>query len=323
MQLVECIPNFSEGRNSKVIDAIAQSIKNIQNVWLLNVDSGYDANRTVYTFVGDINSVVEAAYRAVVTASELIDMRHHEGTHPRIGACDVFPFVPLGNTNESLLIQKVEELAQRLGDVNIPVYLYEKSAHFPERKNLAIIRKGEYEALPEKLKNEKWRPDYGPFQLNEKFGAMVMGVRDFLLAYNINLESKDVAIAKTIASRVRESGNPGLLKGVKAIGWWMEAYQCVQVSTNIVDIAHVDLKFVFDTVRDEAAKFDVEVKTSELIGLIPEMLVKRAGKQILPDENDILKLYKAVVDYLGLNTGSENRILECKIHQSVFGSKVE
>ncbi|MCO5249135.1 MAG: glutamate formimidoyltransferase [Chitinophagales bacterium] len=317
MQLVECIPNFSEGRNPIIVNAIAESIKKTPNVWLLNIDSGYDANRTVYTFVGDIDTITEAAFSAVMTASELIDMSVHQGEHPRIGACDVFPFVALDDTDESILLQKVKVLAERLGDNGIPVYLYEKSALRSDRKNLATIRKGEYESLPEKLKLEGGQPDFGPKTFNEKFGAMVMGVRDFLLAYNINLESKDIGLAKKIAARVRESGNPGLLKGVKAIGWWMEEYQCTQVSMNIVDVKNVDLKFVFDTVKKEAAKEGIEVQTSELIGLIPQQMIKRAGNQILPGERDIQKLYWAVFNYLGLNMKNDIRIIEWKISEAM------
>ncbi len=314
MQLVECIPNFSEGRNPEIIHAIADAIKSVPNVWLLHVDPGYDANRTVYTFVGDISVIGEAAYRAIQVARELIDMRVHYGEHPRMGACDVCPFVPLGDTALSDVIQLTHELGAKLGEAGIPVYMYEHSAKLPVRKNLAFLRKGEYEALPEKLKSVDWKPDYGPDQLNERFGAMVLGARPFLIAYNVNLETKDVSVAKKIAAAIRESSG-GVLKGVKAIGWWMEEYDCAQVSTNIVDITQSDVKLVFDTVKSIASRYGVEVKTSELIGLIPESVIVKVGEQLLPDEKDPEILSQNAFEYLGLKFLSDDRILERRMKQ--------
>lgn len=315
MKLVECIPNFSEGKDPEVIQAIANAVKSVPNVWLLHVDPGFDAHRTVYTFVGEISAIEEAAYRAVKVASEKIDMRIHHGEHPRMGACDVCPFVPLGDTSLEEVVQLTHRLGKRLGEDGIPVYMYERSATRPERQNLAYLRKGEYEALPEKLKDLSWKPDYGPNEVNERFGAMVLGARPFLIAYNVNLESRDVIIAKKIAAAIRESGQPGILKGVKAIGWWMEEYQCAQVSTNIVDITQSDVKLVFDTVRDEAAKYGVEVKTSELIGLIPESVILSVGAQIIPGEKDKQILSRSAFDYLGLKFLSDDRILERRMKQ--------
>lgn len=318
--MVECIPNFSEGRNPEIIQAIADAIKSVANVWLLHVDPGYDANRTVYTFVGEINAIFEAAYQAIQVAAEKIDMSVHHGEHPRMGACDVCPFVPLGDTDLNEVIERTHLLGKRLGEQGIPVYMYEHSAKIGKRKNLAYLRKGEYEALPQKMKQEEWRPDYGPFQVNEKFGAMVLGARPFLIAYNVNLETKDVSIAKYIAKKIRESGNgqsQGRLKGVKAIGWWMDAYQCAQVSTNIVDIDQSDVKTVFDAVREEAALYGVEVKSSELIGLIPEKVIEDVGRKLNPSVMDKLQLSQLAFDYLGLKNISEDRILERRIEQVV------
>lgn len=314
MQLVECIPNFSEGRDQNVIDSIQAAIVSVPNVWLLHVDAGYDANRTVFTFVGDINTIGEAAFRAIQVASQLIDMSKHEGEHPRMGACDVCPFVPLGDTSMLDVIALSHQLGERLGSQGIPVYMYELSARFPERKNLAFLRKGEYEALPKKLLLDVWKPDYGPVEFNERFGAVVIGARHFLIAYNINLESKDVPIAKKIAAAIRESSENGL-KGVKAIGWWMKEYQCAQVSTNIIDVNQADLKLVFDRVRKEALKYDVEVKTSELIGMIPQSVILKAGKKILPQEQSEQVLIQSAYKYLGLQLISEERILEKRMAQ--------
>jgi glutamate formiminotransferase/formiminotetrahydrofolate cyclodeaminase len=320
MNLVECIPNFSEGRNPQIIQAIADAIQSVPNVWLLHVDSGFDANRTVYTFVGDIHTIGEAAFQAIQTAHQLINMEFHQGEHPRMGACDVCPFVPLNDTPMEDVIQLTHDLGKRLGAEGIPIYMYEHSAQIPERKNLAFLRKGEYEGLEEKLKLPEHYPDYGPKILNKKFGAMVLGARPFLIAYNVNLESKDVNIAKKIAKTIREKGfsdenghHEGLLKGVKAMGWWMEEYQCAQVSTNIFDTQLSDVKDVFDTVKNEAEKYNIEVKSSELIGLIPLSMIIQVGQKISPNENKSDVLQKLAFDYLGLKEIGEERILEKRL----------
>lgn len=320
MNLVECIPNFSEGKNPQIIQAIAEAIKSVSNVWLLHVDIGYDANRTVYTFVGDIHTIAEAAFQAIQTAHQLINMEFHQGEHPRMGACDVCPFVPLNDTPMEDVIQLTHQLGQRLGAEGIPIYMYENSAQKPERKNLAFLRKGEYEGLEDKLKLTEHHPDYGPKVLNKKFGAMVLGARPFLIAYNVNLESKDVRIAKKIAATIREKGysdenghHEGLLKGVKAIGWWMEEYQCAQVSTNIVNIQLSDVKDVFDSVRQEAKKYNIEVLSSELIGLIPLSMILQVGKKISPMETNENILQSQFFEYLGLKEIGEERILEKRL----------
>lgn len=323
MRLVECVPNFSEGRDLKVIESITHAITSVPNVWLLHTDIGYDANRTVFTFVGDIHTIGKAIIQAIMTANDLIDMSVHHGEHPRMGACDVCPLIPLGETTMEEVIHLSHDIGRQLGDKGIPIYMYENSANKPERKNLAFLRKGEYEGLKEKLQSDSHFPDYGPSVFNKKFGAMVLGARNFLIAYNVNLETKDVSIAKKIAATIRESGFidtegnhiHGKLKGVKAIGWWMEEYQCAQVSTNIVDINIADVKLVFDTVKNEAQKYQVEVQHSELIGLIPESVILRIANEILPFEKNKLMLYSAVFDYLGLVNMGENRILEVLIEK--------
>ncbi len=315
MQLVECIPNFSEGRNPAITEAIAHAIHAVPNVWLLHTDIGYDANRTVFTFAGDIRQVGEAAYQAILTARKLIDMRIHQGEHPRIGACDVCPFVPLGDTSIQDVINLTHDLGKKLGEKGIPVYMYEKSALHTERKNLAAIRKGEYESLSVRLLQEKWKPDYGPTCFDEKFGAMVLGARPFLIAYNVNLESKDVEAAQKIASVIREKN--GGLSGVKAIGWWMKEYQKAQVSTNITDINRTGIKEVFDAVRAEAARYNIEVQTSELIGLIPESVILKAGKEISPKEQNPDTLIKSAFGYLGMTGIGAERILERRLRETM------
>lgn len=315
--LLECVPNFSEGKDHYIIDSIASAIRSVEGIKLLHIDSGADANRTVYTFCGEALAVGEAAYRAVLKASELIDMRNHNGEHPRMGACDVCPFIPIGDTPMLVAQDIALQTAERIGAAGIPVYLYENSAQHPDRKKLEYIRKGEYESLSTKLKLPEWTPDFGPATGNEKFGAMVLGARAFLVAYNVNLDSKDVQVAKEIAAEIRESGKklkdgtqiPGLLKGVKAIGWWMEAYDCVQVSTNITDLRACDAPTVFRTIHRLAAKKGIATKGSELIGLIPEkaLLSTTSNAENLSD----------IIQELGLDSlapfDPKERILEYRL----------
>jgi glutamate formiminotransferase len=318
MKWLECVPNFSEGRDQAIIEAIAAAIRSVDGVRLLHVDPGYDANRTVYTFAGEPAVVEEAAFKAIVKASELIDMQQHHGAHPRIGACDVCPIIPLGDSTVAEANAVAQHLGQRLGQMGIPVYMYEHSAQIPLRKNLAQIRKGEYEGLREKLLSKDWQPDFGPAEFQARFGAMVLGARDFLVAYNINLDTKDVGKAKRIAAGLRESGYKdargrqisGLLKGVKAIGWWMDAYGCAQVSTNIVDIDAVSIRTVYDTVGALASKLGCSATGSELIGLIPEKVLLQAGQTLLPSGSDKHQILQAAIEYLGLNIRPEERVLE-------------
>jgi glutamate formiminotransferase / 5-formyltetrahydrofolate cyclo-ligase len=267
--LIESVPNFSEGRNAIIIGNIADAIRSVSGVRLIHIDSGYDANRTVYTLVGAPHEVVEALFRAIKVATEQINMQTQMGTHPRIGACDVCPLIPLSDISIDDLKPFALALSERLGkDLQIPVFLYEFSALKPERRDLASIRKGEYENLAFKMGSTEWQSDNGlPF--NPKSGATVLGVRPLLIAYNVNLESKDVHIAKSIASKMRFVGG-GPYKGLKAIGWMMEKYDCAQVSFNITDTSIVSIAEVFEMVKILAKEYNLEIKTSELIGLISE-----------------------------------------------------
>jgi glutamate formiminotransferase len=297
-QLIECVPNFSVGRNLQIIEAIANEIRNIEGVKLMHIDEGFDANRTVYTFAGKPEAVLEAAFQAILKARELIDMRLHKGEHPRMGACDVCPLIPLQNITMNEVVELSYQLGKRLGNSGIPVYLYEYSAVLPERKNLADLRKGEYESVEEKMKLKEWKPDFGEQKFIPEFGMMALGARKFLIAYNINLQTQDENIAKAIAKtirkiRIKNDGTylPDLFQHVKAIGWYMEEFNCAQVSTNITDIEASPIIDVFTEIQKIAKDFGVSTHGSELIGLIPEKALKHAVMNI--DE---------VIAYLGLNT---------------------
>jgi glutamate formiminotransferase/formiminotetrahydrofolate cyclodeaminase len=325
MKWVECVPNFSEGRNQYIIQAIADAIQSVEEVLLLHIDSSRDANRSVYTFVGPPEAVAEAAYRSIIKALALIDMRQQKGAHPRMGACDVCPLIPMGEFTMEETIALSKSLGKRLGDAGIPVYLYEYSALAPERRNLAFLRKGEYESIPQKLQNERWKPDYGPQTFHERFGMMALGARKFLIAYNINLQTEDVSIAGFVASRIRESGyldaqgilRAGLLKSVKAIGWYLHEYRCAQVSTNITDFEVSGIKEVYDAVCKVAESMGVSVSGSELVGLIPLKALTDAGKKLLPDEESTDRLIYSALDYLQLEIVPEERILEWAIRKKM------
>lgn len=290
-RIIECVPNFSEGRNSSIIKSIADTISEVDGVRLLDVDSGYDANRTVYTFVGSPDSVAEAAFRAVAKSAELIDMTKHHGEHPRIGACDVMPFIPVSGITMDETVEIARGVAKRVGEeLFIPVYCYEAAAFSPKRCNLANCRSGEYEKLPSKLADPEWQPDYGPSVFNAKSGLSVIGARDFLVAFNVNLNTVSVQIANEIAASVRESGRLitnekgekervyGMLKCVKAIGWYMKEYGKAQVSMNLTNINVTPIHEVFETVSDVAQAMGVKVTGSELIGLIPKSAIVEAGR---------------------------------------------
>ncbi len=289
-KILECIPNFSEGQDESVIHKIQNSITKVNNVKLLHIDKGFSANRTVITFAGEPEAVIEAAFQSTKTASELIDMQKHKGIHPRIGATDVIPLVPIKGLAMSEAVNLSHQLAHRIGDeLNIPVYCYEKSAKHSNRKMLENIRKGEYEGLKKKIYDINWKPDFGPTEFNVKSGATIVGARDFLIAYNVNLDTRLVEIASEIASRIRKSGKsiidekgrkkkiPGLLNSVKAIGWYIEEYQKAQVSMNLTDIKKTPLHIAFETVKKVARDSGVKVTGSELIGLVPEKVMIDAG----------------------------------------------
>ena len=333
--IVECVPNFSEGRSRQVIDAIAGSVRAVPGVRLLSAEPDRDYNRTVVTFVGPPAGVLEAAFHATRTASELIDMTRHTGEHPRLGATDVVPFVPVADVTMDECVRLAHRFGQRVGEeLGIPVYLYEAAASRPERRNLAAIRKGEYEALRVKLNDPLWRPDYGPAVFNAKSGATVTGARMFLIAYNVNLDTDDVSIANEIALRVRESGRvqkdaagnavldargnkvvvPGTLKAVKAMGVLLEAHRIAQVSMNLVDFHRTPPHAAFEEVKRQAATLGVTVTGSEIVGLTPLEALLQAGRFYAPAAMTEDELLAAADVHLGLSQlekfNSQTKIIE-------------
>ena len=304
-RLIECVPNFSEGRDRTVIDAIAGRIETVDGVRLLAVDAGQATNRTVVTFVGSPEDVIEAAVRAVATATELIDMTRHRGEHPRFGATDVCPLVPVSGVTMEETIEYAHELARRLADeVGLSIFCYENAALVPARRNLADVRAGEYEGLESRLQDPNWQPDFGPATFNRRSGATAVGARGFLVAYNINLNTTSTRRANAIAFDVRERGRvkrtghpltgeieldengeevwiPGSLKEVKAIGWFIEEYGIAQISMNLTDIGITPVHVAFDEVVRRAAARGVRVTGSELVGLIPRDAMLEAGRHYL------------------------------------------
>ena len=304
-RLVECVPNFSEGRDRAVIDAIAQALASVSGVKLLDVDPGADTNRTVYTLVGCPEGVAEAAFRGARRATELIDMTTHKGAHPRMGALDVCPFIPVADITMAECAELAKAVGRRIGDeLQIPVYFYEHAAATEERRSLANIRAGEYEGLAEKLAQPAWAPDAGPARFNARSGGTVVGAREFLLAYNVNLNTLDRRLANEIAFNIREGGRakrdahgqilrdadgtsikvPGRLKAVRAIGWYIDEYRQAQVSINLINYKVTPLHVVFETVRDEAEKLGLIVTGSELVGLMPLEPLLEAGRFYLRNQ---------------------------------------
>jgi glutamate formiminotransferase len=289
--IVECVPNFSEGRDSATIDAIAASIREVKGVKLLSVEPDKDYNRCVVTFVGDLDGVKEAAFRATRTAAQRIDMRKHKGEHPRIGATDVVPFIPVSGVGMADCVGCAKEFGQRVAsELGIPIYLYEEAAATPERQNLAVIRKGEYEGLEQKLRDPEWKPDFGAAFFNAASGATVTGARVFLIAYNVNLTTNNRDLAHEIALRIRESGRtlkdtagkstkvPGSLKSVKAMGVLLERYDIAQVSINLTNFNVTPPHVAFEEVKKEAQKLGLNVTGSEIVGLIPKEALLMAGR---------------------------------------------
>ena len=269
-KLVECVPNFSEGRRPEVIEAIAEEVRQVDNVKLLDVKADPSHNRVVVTFVGEPQAVKQAAFNCCKKAAELIDMEKHHGEHPRIGATDVIPFIPVKNVSMEECAQLADELAQEIAaKLNIPVYLYEEAAKIPGRKALPDIRKGQYEGLKTEISKPERRPDYGPAQLHPTAGATVVGARQFLIAYNINLDTSDVNIAKKIANSIREA--KGGYKYVRAMGVTVQIgdRDIAQVTINMVNYQGTPLFRVFETVKSEATRYGVNVLGSEIIGLTP------------------------------------------------------
>src|SRR5437588_5876341 len=308
-KIIECVPNFSEGRDLEVIRQITAAIEAVEGVSLLNVDPGASTNRTVVTFAGMPDAAVEAAFRGIQKAAELIDMRKHTGAHPRMGATDVCPFIPVSNVSWEQAIECAKKLAKRVGEeLKIPVYLYEKAANDPARSNLSIIRAGEYEGFFEKIKQPAWKPDFGPAIFNEKSGATVIGAREFLVAYNANLNTKSVRRANSVAFDVRENGRiktedgmpsgkpvrdakgeplrePGTLKHVQAIGWFVKEYGIAQVSMNLTNIEETPLHVAFDACVQAAAERGLRVTGSEIVGMVPKKCLIDAGKHFLQKQN--------------------------------------
>lgn len=323
--IVECVPNFSEGKDKAVIDAITAAINSVEQVKVLNVDAGEDFNRTVYTFVGSPEDVLEAAFRAAKIGTSLIDMRHHKGEHARMGALDVMPFIPIKGLTDQDCIELSKKFGKRMAEeLEIPVFLYAKSASKPDRVKLPNIRKGEYEALQQKFKDPSFKPDFGKAEFVPKSGTTATGCRDILLAYNINLDTADKSIASKIAGIIRTSGRvkkdkdgnkiigsdgkaeriPGKFKGVQA-GGMMYDENTAQVSMNLLNYKEVNMHDVYETVKEEAAKEGVTVTGSEIVGLVPKDSLVLAGrfyakkeKKKIDDEDELVNL---AIERLGLS----------------------
>lgn len=319
-QLIECVPNFSEGKDPEIIKQVADVIRQAEGVTLLDVDPGATTNRTVVTFVGTPDAVVEAAFKLIAKCQELIDMRNHHGDHPRFGATDVCPFVPVANITMEETAEYARKLAKRVGEeLNIPVYCYENAAFEEKRRNLANCRQGEYEALKERITTKEWKPDFGPNKFSEsvaKSGATAIGARDFLIAVNYNLNTTSTRRANAIAFDVREKGRkkregnpitgkivkdengnpvmiPGTLKGTKAIGWYIAEYGVAQVSMNITNTNVTPLHVAFDEVSAKAAKRGVRVTGAEIVGLIPKKVLIEAGNYYLAKQHRSLGIDEA------------------------------
>lgn len=343
MRLVECVPNFSEGQDRTVIDAITGAIEGTEGAHLLDVDPGRDTNRTVVTLVADPDAVVEAAFNAIATAARLIDMSRHSGAHARMGATDVCPLIPVAGVTMEDCVRLANELGARVGEeLGIPVYLYEHAATSESRRSLSEIRSGEYEALAEKLKDPAWKPDYGPATFNERSGATVIGAREFLIAYNVNLNTKDRRLANDIALSVREAGRakrdaqgkfvrddegnvvkvPGTLQECKAVGWYIDEYKRAQVSINLTNMKVTPPAIAFDEVKRQAEIRGVRVTGSELVGLIPLEAMLHAGRHYLSlqgkstgvPERDLIE---TAIQSLGLNDiapfDPERKIIEYRV----------
>jgi glutamate formiminotransferase/formiminotetrahydrofolate cyclodeaminase len=355
-RIIECVPNFSEGREMEVIRLITEVIEKVPGIQLLNVDPGYATNRTVVTFAGEPEAVVEAAFQSIKKASELIDMRHHTGEHPRFGAADVCPLVPVSGITMEETVEYARTLARRVGDeLAIPVYCYEHAAFEPKRQSLANCRSGEYEGLPGKLASSQWKPDFGPAVFNAGSGAIAIGARNFLVAYNINLNTTSVRRANAIAFDVREAGRilregdpvtgkivkdkkgesvriPGTLKKVRAIGWYIKEYRMAQISMNLTDITVTPIHIAFDEVCKKAAEHGIRVTGSELIGVVPLRCMLDAGKYFLhkqkrssgiPDE----EIIEVAVRTMGLNElapfDPKKRIIEYLLKEAPKDQMVE
>jgi glutamate formiminotransferase len=321
-KIIECVPNFSEGRNPETFEAIKEAVGKIKNVKLLSLEPDADYNRVVVTLAGDEKGILEGTLNACRAAAEFIDMRRHKGEHPRLGAIDVVPFVPVANVTTDECVKISEEFARIISaELKIPVYLYERAARKSDRKSLTSIRQGEYEGLEEKLKDINWVPDFGEPVFNPKLGAVVTGSRFFLVAYNVNIKSNDVKYSKEIGEVLRESGYakrdengnlikidgktvkiPGRLKEVKGMGVALEKYNITQVSMNLTNYNITPIHVAFEEVKKEALRLGVEVNGSEIVGLVPLEALLQAGRFYTTEkESDEKKLVEAAIDNLGLS----------------------
>ncbi|MBT4410396.1 MAG: glutamate formimidoyltransferase, partial [Bacteroidetes bacterium] len=345
-KLIECVPNFSEGSDMAIIKQITDQIESVEGVSLLDVDPGKATNRTVVTFVGTPEEVIDAAFLAIKKACELIDMSKHQGEHPRFGATDVCPLVPVANISMEETVEYAHKLAERVGrELDFPVYCYEFAAQTDQRKNLASIRSGEYEGLPDKLSRTEWKPDFGPARFVPSTGVVAIGARNFLVAYNINLNTTSTRRANSVAFDVREAGRvlregdpisgkivkdekgnkvrvAGSLKKVKAIGWYIEEYAVCQISMNLTDITITPVHVAYDEVFDRCYKRGLRVTGSELVGLIPLQAMLDAGRHFLSKQTRSLgvpdsELIKIAVKSMGLDELKpfipEERIIEYKM----------
>ncbi len=341
--IIECVPNFSEGNDRQIIEQITAAIARHTETMVLDVEIGKSANRSVITFLGTEEGILKGGFAAIEKAAELIDMTAHKGVHPCIGATDVFPLIPLVNTDEARCIALSEQLAKQVAEkLDIPVYLYEKSARAKQRKNLADIRKGGYLNFPQKMKDPGWQPDYGKPVFNTRSGATVIGVRDVLIAYNINLNTSDRNIAQDIALSIRESGSllrnetgsimrnargepcrkPGRLQAVKALGWYIDEYQETQVSMNLIDYKVTPPHIAYEEIKRMAEEHGIGVTGSEVIGLIPKQALLLAGRYYgkrLPKERNLneKELLNLAVKRLGLDDirpfDPDHKILDYRI----------
>lgn len=314
MKLLEAVPNISEGKNANVINQVVDAALRVPGVRVLHVDTNLDANRTVITLAGEPQALVQSVFLLIQTAIRLIDMHTHLGAHPRVGAVDVCPLVPVQEISLQEAAVYAETLARRVGqELQIPVYLYEANARTQARKNLAFIRQGEYESLPQKLR--ELPPDFGPQNFDQhvaQTGVCVIGARNFLIAFNMSLNTKDVAIAREIAAHLREKN--GGLKSVKAIGWYMEHYRCAQVSCNLTDYTQTGLAQVFEACKKLAAARNLQITAGELIGLVPQAALVQAGQFYAPNEKDTATLISVAAEKLLLGKirpfVAKERILE-------------
>lgn len=357
-KLIECVPNFSEGNDMTIIKQITDAIEKIEGVRVIDVDPGKATNRTVVTMVGEPDAVVEAAFQAVKKARELIDMKHHKGAHPRFGATDVCPLVPVSNISMEEVVEYAHKLAERIGkELQIPVYCYESAAREPKRKNLANCRSGEYEGLSTKIQTEDWKPDFGPCVWNEevaKSGATAVGARNFLVAYNVNLNSTSTRRANSIAfdvrekGRVKREGNPitgkivldekgnkvweaGMLKAVKAIGWYIEEFGIAQISMNLTDISVTAMHEAYEAVYERANARGLRVTGSELVGVVPLKAMLDAGKYFLKKQQRSTgipdrEIIKIAAKSLGLNElypfDPDKKIIEYILAKEDSGKKL-